>query len=268
MLRKSMLFAAVLTLSSLAVAQHKTQKEALAEGLKPTGDATTTCSVTYNSGSGVNQTSFCVTVNGNIVQFSVSGEEMINVGIVGEGYGICDLYSGSSYYDYAYADSGNWGSPSFTHSGNTVTVTRLTNDGIWSLKQTITNVPANAAGPGSAKVTMALKNLSGVTRDAYLVRYADVDANGNTDNNDFDYTYETAYGLAPGFYRGLSTVNGTFTVDQVAFAQSVYSGPDPCDPLGNQAAQPFYGDGSIGQVYLLEVPHNATKTLVSTYKPI
>src|SRR5450755_4488538 len=128
MTRKSMLFAVVLTLSSLALAQHKTQQEALAEGVH--GNSTTTCDVTYSSGSGGVATKLCVTVNGNIAQFSVAGEEMIAVGAIGEGYGICDATSGVAYYDYAYEESGNWGPSTFSVSGNTITVSRLTADGI------------------------------------------------------------------------------------------------------------------------------------------
>lgn len=269
MVKKFMMLAAVLTLSSLVMAQHKTQAQLLAAHTDAI-DATTTCDVTYSSGTGTNATKFCVTVNGNITQFSVAGEEMIAVGAIQEGYGFCDLNSGIGYYDYAFNDSGNWGSPAFTHSGNVVTVTRLTNDGIWQLKQTITNLPANATGPGSAKVSMALKNLSGVTRGVYLVRYADVDANSDIFDNDFDYTSQTAYGLEPGFSRGLSTTNNTFNsaIYQVAFTQDVSYGPDPCSPGSNVAPEPFNGDGSIAQYWSFSVAHNATKTLVSTYKPI
>src|ERR1035438_2380533 len=270
MFKKSMLFAVVLTLSSLALAQHKgQQQQARPEGAL-VGDSTTTCSATFTSGTGLTATKFCVTVNGNIPQFSVGGEEMIQVGAYQEGYGFCDTTSGISYYDYAEYDSGNWGAPTFTHSGNVVTVTRLTSDGIWSLKQTITNLPANATGPGSAKVSMALKNLSGVSRTAYLYRYTDVDADGDIGGNDFDFTAETAYGLEPGLNLGLASTNNTFnyTIGQIAYAQNTSSGPDPCSPLGFVAPQPFTGDGSIVQFWYFTLGHNALKTVTSTYKGI
>jgi hypothetical protein len=121
-------------------------------------------------------TLFCVTVNGNIPQFSVAGGEMIAVGNDMEGYGVCDVSANVGYYDYALFDSGNWGSSTLTHSGNVVTVTRSTSDDIWQLTQKITNVTANATGPGSAKVSMALKNLSSISRAAYILRFADVNA--------------------------------------------------------------------------------------------
>jgi hypothetical protein len=232
------------------------------------GDATTACQATFASGTGHNASQFCVTLNGNITQFSRGGEEMINFGSIGEGYGICDLNSDTQYYDYAYIDSGNWLSPTFTQSGNVVTVTRLTSDGIWQLKQTITNVPANATSPASAKVSMALKNLTGVTRSAYFLRYADVDADSDSGDNDFDYTVDTAYGLEPGFPNGgLSTTNSTYTFSYDAFTQPTYQGPGPCGGW-TVADQPFNGDGSIVQLYVVTVPHGATKTVISTYKPI
>ncbi len=270
MLRKSMLFWLVLTLCSLALAQQKTQKEYLAEHSSATGDATTVCNVTFSSGTGSTTTQFCVTVNGNIAQFSINGEEMIQVGVIGEGYGVCDTYSGIAYYDWAYQDSGNWGTPTFTQVGNVITVTRLTIDGIWQLKQTITNIPATATAPGSAKVSMALKNLSAIARNAYLLRYADVDADSITTPNDFDYTSQTAYGLRPGFYRGFGSTNNTFNtaIGQTAFTQNMYIAPNPCNPYLNLAAQPFVGDGSIVQFWYFKATPNTMKTVVSTYKPI
>lgn len=267
MSNKFKLFMAVLVLSSFALAQDQTQ-QAAAEAGSTSPDATTTCDVTFSSGTGANATQFCVTANGNITQFSVQGQEMIAVGVIGEGYGFCDETSGLAYYDYAYEDSGNWGSATLTHSGNVVTVTRLTNDGIWQLKQTITNVPATSTGPGSAKVSMALKNLSGVSRLAYILRYADVDAASDPTGNDFDYTGQSAFGLDQSFNRGLGLTNNTFTFDQQALAQNTFSGPAPCNILANLANQPFHGDGSIILFWDFTVAHSATKTVVSTYKPM
>jgi hypothetical protein len=268
MTRKSMLFAVVLALSSLALAQHKTQQEALAEGVH--GNSTTTCDVTYSSGSGGVATKLCVTVNGNIAQFSVAGEEMIAVGAIGEGYGICDATSGVAYYDYAYEESGNWGPSTFSVSGNTITVSRLTADGIWSLKQTISNTPATTSSPGAVKVAMALKNKTGISRTAYLLRYADVDADGDVSGNDFDFTSETAYGLEPGFGRGLQSFNNTYngSFGQLAYAQGIFNGPNPCSPFANIAAQPFHGDGSIVQFWDFTANGGASNSVVSTYKPI
>ncbi len=268
---KKVMFAVVLTLSSLALAQKQTQRQSFTEASSP--DATKTCDVTFASGTGFSGTKFCVTVNGNIAQFSVAGLEMIANGYTLEGYGLCDATANVAYYDWADFDSGNWASPSFTHNGNVVTVTRLTSDNNWKLTQTITNVPATATGPGSAKVSMALKNLSGVSREAYLLRFADVNAEGDLSGNDFDYTGQTAYALEPGddnSGRGLSSTNNTFKpdYDQTAFAQNTDNPPSPCNAFANTAPHPFHGDGSIVQFWGFRANPNATETVVSTYKPI
>ena len=269
MLRKSTLFV-IIALSSLAVAKDKS-RDVPTEGASPSGYASSTCDVTFSSGSSTNATKFCITVNGNIAQFSVAGGEMIAVGGVGEGYGICDPSTGVQYYDYAYLDSGNWLSPTFTHNGNVVAITRKTADGIWQLKQTITNVPATASGPGSAKVAMTLKNLSSVSRAAYIMRYADVDADGDGAGNGFDFTAQTAFGLEPHSNRGLGSTNNTFNINfgQDTFAQSANGGPLPCNAFVNFAPQPFHGDGSIVQFWAFPMGGlNSTHTAVSTYKPI
>ena len=270
-LKPSILFAAVLTFSSLALGQSQIQQNAVAEVSSP--DATTVCNVTFSSGTGTNATQFCVTVNGNVAQFSVAGGELIAVNGVGEGYAICDASNSTSYYDFAYAASPNWLSPTFTHSGNVVTVTRETNDGIWQLRQTITNVPATASGPGAVKISMALKNLSNESRGAFIMRYADVNADGDRTGNDFDYTLQTAYGLEShaGRGRGLGSTNNTFNpvFGQQAYTQSAPGGPNPCAAFESIAPQPFHGDGSIVQFWSVPAGgHNSSHTVVSTYKPI
>jgi hypothetical protein len=144
-----------------------------------------------------------VTVNGNIVEFqSPSGVEHIKHGNIGEGYSVCDFSSGLGYHDYATlgaGDSGNWGPPTtVSHTGTMVKISRTTEDGIWTLTQTIAQSPADA----SAKVTMALKNNSGVSRLVWLARVADVDANDTT-NNILDGTFNTAFGYAASAQKGL-----------------------------------------------------------------
>ena len=258
----------VLALSSFAMAQKKPQQQATAEA-----PDTTTCAVTYTSGVGHNATKYCVTVNGTIPQFSRGGDEYIRVGDFVEGYGICDLTPSTpvAYYDYSAFDSGNWLASSFsTPTATTAISTRLTNDGIWQIKNTITRGAANASGPGFAKVAMQIKNLTGINRVVLVLRSADVDfSRGGADDfhNDFDYTIDTAYGLEPGFKSGLGITNNTFAFLYQAFADSGAGGPDPC--VGPTIApQPFFGDGGIGSEYLLAVPKLATKTITVTYKPI
>lgn len=81
MLNKLILCAAVLTLSMLAFAQQRSQQEAANDA-----PDSTVCSFTYSSGSGTNQTAYCLSVNGNIVQFSQpSTAECIKQGVISEG---------------------------------------------------------------------------------------------------------------------------------------------------------------------------------------
>ncbi len=273
MSKKWMLLIAVLVLSSLVLAQthQPTQKEAAALAASPD---TTSCAYSFSSGSGTNYTQYCLTVNGNIVQLQrPSGVEYISYGLVSEGYGVCDLYSNTAYYDYAANDSGNWSPTTLVSSTATsVKLNRATIDGIWQLTQTITQVKATAKSPGAVTVTMAIKNLTGITRTVYLLRFADVDAAGQT-TNDFDYTLETAYGLktysTPGGNSwGLGLTNNTESFGHMAFTQNDYNGPPPCNWNVNMAPQPFEGDGSIGHIYTIVVPKSATKTVTLTYKPM
>jgi hypothetical protein len=263
---------ALLLLSSWAPAQQERQPQSVS----PNPDATIECAVIFSSGTGANLTKFCVTVNGNIPQFSIGGNEMIYVGQVGEGYGLCDATASTRYYDYAYTDSGNWLPPTLTQSGNIVTVTRETSDGIWQLKQTITAIAATAALPGSAKIAMALKNLSATTRSVALLRFADVDADGKITTNNFDYTAQTALGLDPeGAYsgRGLAITNDTFfnppdSGSVAPFAQTTDNGPDPCNSFVDQASHAFTGDGSIVLLWGALVGPRKTTTFTGAYKPI
>jgi hypothetical protein len=103
MYTKSVFLFIVLALSSLTFAQQKAQTGATA--VQP---ASTTCAFNFSSGSGHGLTTYCVTQNGNIAEFSAVGgnglpTEFINAsGAAIEGYGICDTTSKAvNYYDYA-----------------------------------------------------------------------------------------------------------------------------------------------------------------------
>jgi hypothetical protein len=266
MLRKSILFVVVLSLSSLALAQEKAKQQVLPEGAIQ-GDATTNCDVNFKSGISTTTTEFCVTVNGNIAQFSLATEQMIGLG---EGYGICDNTNKTAYFDYAQSDSGNWNSPTFTHSGNIVTIKRITSDGIWELTQTITNEPASSSGFGSAKVSMKLQNLSGVSRSAQILRYADVDANSDFTNH-FDTTSTTAIGLDGNFQHGMMITNNTFNNNfgYLTGVLDIAGLPDPCKPFNFlPSSLPFVGDGSILSFWSFTIAHKGSATVVSTYKGI
>jgi hypothetical protein len=269
MLIRSLRIAVLLTLSSFAMAQQKSHR--------PTATAVPgndTCAATFTSGVDHNATSYCVTVNGNIVQFSRGGDEYIRVGGFAEGYGICDLSSNIGYFDYAVYDSGNWLAASFNTTATRAVSTRSSSDGVWQIKNTITKVAATAADPGSAKVTMQIKNLTTVERSIRVFRFADVDfSRGGVDyyTNDFDFTRDTATGLGGNqidFSTGLSLTNNTFlNIGASALTQGTSDGPDPCG-LIFASHQPFVGDGSLVQQYGLIVSGLSSGTISLTYKPI
>jgi len=275
-MKKSIFLIVVLSISSLLLAQRRTAPPSAAvAGARVSQDAaanapdTTTCSFAYSSGTGVNRTDYCLSVNGNIVQFSrPAGNEYIAVGTIDEGYGICDITGGSvRYSDYAWTATPNWGATSvFFPNAATAKFIRTTTDGIWTLTQTITRVNASGTGPGAAKVSMAIKNNS-VAREIFVVRHADVDAGGVLSNN-FDQSQDAAFGNQ-NFFDGLALTDNTFAFpDHYAATWNIFSGPDPCNFNVNRLSAPATGvDGSIGHLWHLVVPAGATKTLVSTYKP-
>jgi len=229
-------------------------------------DATTDCAYTFTSGTGLTYMQYCVTVNGNISAFqSPSGVEYINVGQVGEGYGVCDETNNIGYYDYAYTDSGNWDAPKLiSHTATAVKISRTTSDGNWTLTQTITSVPATPA----AKITMALKNNTGGERYVSIIRWADVDAN-STELNNMDGTYGgSAFGNTEEGY-GLMLQNvGTKTAFYVeGYPINTYLGPDPCNGAANYVGQLSQVDGSLLLFYDNVLINKQTTTVTAEYRP-
>jgi hypothetical protein len=168
----------------------ESQQQVKSEGV--TSDVNT-CAYTFTSGAGYTYLQFCVTVNGNIVEFqSPAGEEQIDQGTIQEGYGVCDLNTNIGYFDYsAGGTSANWDAQVLVSKTATlVKISRTTSDGLWTLTQTITNTP----GPNpSARVTMALKNNSTVAKEAYLMRFADVDPGYTAGADAFPTGYEESF---------------------------------------------------------------------------
>ena len=237
---------------------------------------TTACSFNYSSGAGENSTAYCLTVNGNIVQFaSPAGYELINAGIVDEGYGVCDLNDAGNfaddvaYFDYAHKDSANWNATVVSApNATTRKFVRTTADGIWQLTQTIKQIKSNASSAGSIKITMALKNLSGTARPARVIRAADVDADDYL-NNTFVADHNSASGAIFGGYGLMLITNTLSAINHAGFVQGVFAGPDPCNYGVNLSNQPFVGDGSIMHLYYFPIVNpGATRTVVMTYKPI
>lgn len=244
------------------------------------GDATETCTYTFTSGSGETYLKFCVTVNGNIVEFQApAGVEQIDQAGSYEGYGICDGSTSIGYYDYAYADSGNWNAPTtVSHTATAVKIARTTKDGAWTLTQTITSMP----GPNPvAKIAMALKNNSGESKSASLMRYANVVAGdaASVDNfaENYDGSLDSAWGytsfdttasLAP---YGLMLQNvgnstpPTAEYSREGFAITGFDGPTPCSPYSNYVGTIYNENGSAVYWYGLDFNKEQTVTVTSRY---
>ncbi len=228
------------------------------------------CSFTFTSGNFLTFLQYCVTANGNIIQFETPEDTMlIAAKDLGEGYGICDATTNVSYSDFGgLGDSGNW-EPArvVNHTATSVKIARTTADGIWTLTQTITQV----TGPPSAKIVMALKNNSSNSREAFLLRYADADANGEVTNS-FDATLNSAFGwnsVSADNPFGLVLQNlGTVTFGYDAFVQGVPDAPDPCNPFARAIEGPASPiDGSLIMFYDIPgIPQAASATVTVAYK--
>jgi hypothetical protein len=258
-----------------ANAAARQQKMETAKALPRGPLSTDFCSFQFTSGANNTSLEYCVTVNGNIVELHTPiGHAHVSADH-GEGYGVCDRTTeGSlvSYTDYAgLGDSGNWGPASASPIGTTsVRITRTTNDRIWTLTQTITQVAATS----SVKMVMSLKNNTAVPRFAILVRYADVDADGLVSNN-FDGTQTSAFAwnsissnnpFAP-FGLVLQNIGPLGDISNLGFAQTVFYPPDP----GNSTANGETGrlpstDGSLVLFYFLRVPKSGSRSVTAVYK--
>lgn len=81
---------------------------------------------------------------------------------------------------------------------------------------------------------MALKNLTGVPRTAYLMRFADIDAFNQFANNDFLVAYRTMSGSNFDSY-GLTLAANTWSGPFIRNTGGV--GPDPWNPANTVAAE-------------------------------
>ena len=242
-----------------------------------TQPASQTCYYPFTSGSGNTYLYYCITPNANITYLETPhGYAQINHTLPyppdgGEGYGICDATAVTAYFDYAYEDSGNWGPISIVSQTATVMkFARTTSDGVWTLTQTISQVPS---GP-SVKLAMVLKNNTSVARTAYLIRYANIDA----DNFQFNYgdgTTNSAFIWIPmqnaatlPKSNGLALQNvGTPTFTQWgAFVQTTAFGPNPCAFANNWTYGPSYADFSAVLAAVGTVRAKGSRTLTVSYK--
>lgn len=281
-MKKLLLASTVLAICSFSFAENSTaaninnQSEAAATAQQKAAQAaphspssTADCSFTFTSGTKQSFLKYCVTANGNVTLFQTpAGHEHIAVGVGGEGYGICDLHSNVAYDDYAeYGDSGNWGPASVVgQTANSVKIARTTSDGVWTLTQTFNQITGSQP---AAKITMSLQNNTGVSRNALLMRYADVDAD-SVFLNSLDGTAHTSFGFQPainGITFGLSMQDMNSSPFHEGYSQSVPQGPAPCTPFASFPQGTLTEtDGSIVMIYSFAVPKNASKSVTVSYK--
>ncbi len=244
-------------------------------------DATTGCTYQFTSGSGATYLQFCVSVNGNIVEFeSPEGVEQINQGGIAEGYGFCDAVPENGYFDYAYIDSGNWNAPvKLSQTATAVKIERTTSDGVFTLTQTITSV---AGTNPYAKILMTLKNNSAVTKGIAIYRYADSDP-GNAAQADTDFvengdgTNQSGFSYVP-YSNAVSPEHGLMLQKvgpptpasasfppQEGFAQDTAVWPGACDSFEFQTSPVTGVDDSIMYEWTFNINKNQTVSMTSRY---
>jgi len=252
------------TISAAADNNQPQQADKQTATLSP--QATVICSYNFASGADNTFLSYCVTVNGNVlgVQTPVGQQHIFG----GEGYGICDINSNTEYFDYgAGGDTPNWNPPVLlSQSANSVKIARNTSDGIWTLTQTITQMPATS----SIKVTMTVKNNTAVNREVQLSRFADIDASGNTLNT-LDSTINDAMifnsvGRAVPYGLALQNV-GTSPFTYLGFIRNTSAALAPCTPFTSHVVGPVINtDGSAVMTYVVPVPARGSKTVTVSYR--
>lgn len=274
MLKRSITLLAVLMFTSLAFAQSNASRSGATR--QSPGD---TCAFTFSTGTGRGLTQYCVSANGNIVQFSAMSsnglpvEFLDGVNPATEGYGICDTTTppAQAYWDFASSDSGNWNPSTVVNTPTSVKVTRTTADGIWRLVQTITEIPGSKFFYGKARIITSITNLSSQSRFLALDRYANIDA-GSSTFNDFDKTEASVWGqVLEGNGPGLSSTAAFVTTPfdfSISFVNTVPDAPIPCQIHNTFISGFFEGDGGIDQDFNLEIGPGKTKTVGLTYSPI
>jgi hypothetical protein len=227
--------------------------------------ATITCQSNFSSGLGFTFLGFCVTANGNILNFTAP--KGFTQEFNREGYGICDA-SGSvvSYTDEALNDTGNWLNPTISQPNglNTfpLSITRLTSDGIWQLKQTF----SRSGSDRYVKVLMTLTNQSGSGRNVTLIRYMDVDADGSSTGDIFVAGAFSSAGLTNQNFdnHGVVLAGAPTPFTSVAFVVNA-GGFDACGNGFN--VNPFTGDGALlYQWQLGSIPAGGSKTVSFEYR--
>jgi hypothetical protein len=261
-----------------APASSNSQEKLKSDAANP--DVTSACTYKFTSGTGTTYLQFCVSANGNIVEFeSPSDVEQINQGGIAEGYGLCDQTTLIGYDDYAYTASSNWNpATKVSSTATSVKIERTTSDGAWTLTQTIT---LSAGTNPYAKIVMALKNNSGETKGVTLFRFVDSDP-GNAAQTDTSFaengdgTYDSAFSYlsstssGPPYGLMLQAVGNPTPASAASafregFAESTSIGPPPCDSQEFQT-QPVTGDDdALIYEWSFNITKNQTVTVTSRY---
>ena len=260
--------------TSPANEQHLASSKQAVLQQHPAPASSTDCAFDFTTGSNNTFLHYCVTGNGNVVVLETPQEVPEVSSSKGEGYGLCDLETGVAYSDFGgFQDvngSGNWGPATVvSHSATALKITRTTFDGAFTLTQNIMRVGGTMP---AVKITMTLKNNTGNEKHAFLMRYADVDADDAQQNN-LDGTFATAMaynsiagslGTVAAFGLMVQNVGNTpFSFD--AFAQNTFEPPNPCQPFAHLTG-PTVADGSIVQLYEVDLPKNSSGTASVAYR--
>jgi|ERR1019366_8747627 hypothetical protein len=279
---KTMAVATLCLLLTLKVAAQPSQR--FAQRANAGLAATSQCYSTFTFGSGQTLFNFCVTGNGNVTQLtSPAGYEHIGLGLIGEGYGLCDYAAQARYFDYAdFGDSGNWGSPTVSQPNGANTfpfsIVRSTADGLFTLTQAFTRNTTERI----VVVKTTIKNNSPITKQLVLVRFADIDANNGhfgDYQNWFDQDSDSAWGynslslvaLNPVPVYGVKLITGSVLVPHQAgtfdVAAKGFAGPDPCFPsLSENDNTPVLEDGGVWLAHFVMLKKGTTATVNVEYR--
>lgn len=251
----TIIVAAWLLLSALLAAQTQPHQTAPVGRQAP---RSFDCSYNFSSGDKSTFVSYCVTVNGNVLNIVTPLNAQQS--FASEGYGICNESPATAYWDYAReGDSGSWGAATLlSQTATTVKIARTTVDGIWTLTQTIA---LDKATPG-VKVVMAIKNNSTAPRVVYLVRYIDGDADSLSAGTEsaFDWN-QNSTGLE---MRNIGQIHFGYLQ---GFARTTSHPPNPCNFAGESSGTPLsQTDGSEALAYVDTVGAKMTKTATIVYR--
>lgn len=264
-----------LLLASFAAPFAHSQDAASKKNLGVSPDSAT-CFLTFTTGANNTYLRFCVTSTGNVPEIETPQGKLQISSDRHEGYGICNETPVVAYYDYGqFGDSGNWGAATvLSQTAQSVKIARTTSDGIWTLTQTFTMIPATP----SVKVVMALRNNTAAPRVAYLVRHADIDAdwsNLGIDLNNFSATTNAAFGWNASIPFGANSGYGLMLQNTgqpqfgylQGFARTSFQPPNPCNFAGESSGTVLTNfDGSVALAYVDTIGAHKTKTATMMYR--